>query len=408
MEAGLRAQTWEMADVASDGMTGFPGGGDNSVAAADAAAQLAGLHMGATEGGDVAEEASSAGGEEDWLLCAVVVSGKGLYVGDGTLGDLFCMLHTSDGVCRSRTAVTGMVYSNASPSWPSNGNGNAFVLPVRRSERETHLVVTVWDGSESLEEAIPVGKVHVRLSSFMAVPAGGTGGQRDEAPPKYEYDVDLVPRLAELSQGEAKLTLMLERADIIFEQESAKDQALADLLRRLAMARKKDRLKRLMQWDREYVGHGNSRQHGPPHSRDYSLVALLTQDPAAENGAEQQGSQSGQGLGRPAGGRPSDAVSNTSETHGDSVAASLDSNVLLAKAPVEGMVELLSEGQGAGRGRLVSAPVRAQAELLSRLKYVTLEDGDVVMARGSFPNSFFYIVRGECLVTVRYTLNPKP
>ena len=40
-------------------------------------------------------------------------------------------------------------------------------------------------------------------------------------------------------------------------------------------------------------------------------------------------------------------------------------------------------GQGSGRGRLVTAPVRAQAELLSRLKYVRLADGDVVMARGS-------------------------
>jgi hypothetical protein len=358
-----------MADVSSDGMTRMPGSDEDGAAAANATPQLASLHVGAAEGGDVAEEASSAGGEEDWLLCAVVVSGKGLYVGDGTLGDLFCMLHTSDGVCRSRTAVTGMVYSNASPCWPSNGNGNAFVLPVRRSDRETHLVVTVWDGSESLEEAIPVGKVHVRLSSFMAVPAASVnGGQRDEAPPKYEYDVDLVPRLAELSQGEAKLTLMLERAEPAFELESAKDQALADLLRRLAMARKKDRLKRLMQWDREYVGHGNSRQH-QPHSRDYSLVALLTQDPAAENGGPE---------GRPVGGRPSDAASEASDiAPPDGAAPSLDSSVHV-KAPLEGMVEMLSEGQGAGRGRLVSAPVRAQAELLSRLKYVTLEDGDVV------------------------------
>jgi len=38
-----------------------------------------------------------------WLLCAVISSGSGLYVGEGQLGDLFCMLHTSDGVCRSRT-----------------------------------------------------------------------------------------------------------------------------------------------------------------------------------------------------------------------------------------------------------------------------------------------------------------
>jgi len=60
-----------------------------------------------------------------------------------------------------------MVYSNANPSWPSNGNGNAFVLPVRRSKRQTDLVITVWDGSESLEEAIPVGKVHVNLQQYM-------------------------------------------------------------------------------------------------------------------------------------------------------------------------------------------------------------------------------------------------
>jgi len=76
------------------------------------------------------------------------------------------------------------VYSNALPCWPSNGNGNAFVLPVRRSDRETHLVVTVWDGSESLEEAIPVGKVHIKLSSFMSAQSTAGGAvQRDEVPP---------------------------------------------------------------------------------------------------------------------------------------------------------------------------------------------------------------------------------
>ena len=55
--------------------------------------------------------------------------------------------------------ASAIVYSSAHPTWPSNGNGNAFVLPVRRSDRKTILVVTVWDGSESVEEANPVGKV---------------------------------------------------------------------------------------------------------------------------------------------------------------------------------------------------------------------------------------------------------
>lgn len=160
-------------------------------------------------------------------------------------------------------------------------------------------------------------------------------------------------------------------------QESAKDQALADLLRRLGMARKKDRLKRLMQWDREYVGHGGSRERAAP-SRDYSLVALLTQDP--ENRPE--GSQEpDEGAPDERGGAGSSAQGAASLDDPDAVeGASLGG---ASKAPVEGMVELLSEGQGSGRGRLVTAPVRAQAELLSRLKYVRLADGDVVMARGS-------------------------
>ena len=90
-------------------------------------------------------------------------------------------------------AVTGMVYSNANPAWPSNGNGNAFVLPVRRSKRQTDLVITVWDGSESLEEAIPVGKVHVNLQQFMNFPSLPPGKDtKDDAPPRK-------PRLFDLS-----------------------------------------------------------------------------------------------------------------------------------------------------------------------------------------------------------------
>jgi len=88
----------------------FPGGQGGGTSAAALTAQLA--SAGSTPSGDVTGDPVGASGE-DWLLCAVVVSGKGLYVGEGTLGDLFCMLHTSDGVCRSRTAVTGMVLSPA-------------------------------------------------------------------------------------------------------------------------------------------------------------------------------------------------------------------------------------------------------------------------------------------------------
>ena len=48
-----------------------------------------------------------------WLLCAVICSGKGLYVGEGQLGDLFCMLHTSDGVCRSRTVSLSVILAES-------------------------------------------------------------------------------------------------------------------------------------------------------------------------------------------------------------------------------------------------------------------------------------------------------
>lgn len=80
-----------------------------------------------------------------------------------------------------------MVYSNANPSWPSNGNGNAFVLPVRRSKRQTDLVITVWDGSESLEEAIPVGKVHVNLQEYMQFPVLPPGKDTPDDAPPSEY-----------------------------------------------------------------------------------------------------------------------------------------------------------------------------------------------------------------------------
>jgi hypothetical protein len=41
--------------------------------------------------------------EDSWLLNVVICSGRDLFVGHKTEGDLFCMLHTFDGVSRSRT-----------------------------------------------------------------------------------------------------------------------------------------------------------------------------------------------------------------------------------------------------------------------------------------------------------------
>jgi hypothetical protein len=57
-------------------------------------------------GGGVDENGTSKEDGEggQWLLCVVVCSGDGLYVGaDRMCGDIFCMLHTYDGVTRSRT-----------------------------------------------------------------------------------------------------------------------------------------------------------------------------------------------------------------------------------------------------------------------------------------------------------------
>ena len=330
-----------------------------------------------------------------WLLCAVICSGKGLYVGDGQIGDLFCMLHTSDGVCRSRTAVTGMVYSNANPSWPSNGNGNAFVLPVRRSKRQTDLVITVWDGSESLEEAIPVGKVHVSLTDFMKYPALPPGKEtNDDAPPRYDFDVDLVPRLSALSEEQAQLTIMLERASQVFEGDGAKDQALHDLLRRLGIARKRERLKKLMQWDREYNGNGQARKgSGGVQDRDYSLVSLLTADPAHGGGSRGRTRAGGHGLLIPNAGSRVDG--GQGEMRGDSSA-------LHDGVELEEVMEQLSMsfGEGEGGSRMAAVPVRAQAALVARIKHVVLQDGSLVMERGTAPTSFFYIVSGSCCVTI--------
>ena len=103
-----------MSTPANDGSNGSPSALLAPGAGADRSATLTLDDMGpgpsAESGSDTPSPHSAATDGDDgddasgyWLLCAVICSGKGLYVGEGQLGDLFCMLHTSDGVCRSRT-----------------------------------------------------------------------------------------------------------------------------------------------------------------------------------------------------------------------------------------------------------------------------------------------------------------
>ncbi len=66
--------------------------------------------------------------------------------------------------------------------------------------------------------------------------------------------------------------------------------------------------------------------------------------------------------------------------------------------PLDGMLERLSEGSGA---KLSSVPVRAQAELLARLKPLQFDDGMVIMAKGTQPSSIFFVRSGAVTVSVR-------
>ena len=189
---------------------------------------------------------------------------------------------------------------------------------------------------------------------------------------------------------------MLERASPAFEGDGAKDQALHDLLRRLGISRKRDRLKKLMQWDREYTGNNLARGGAVGSQiRDYSLVSLLTADPSSgavgsetgADGAEGGGMQiPNAGLGR----HGQDGGGNERWAGHDAV-------------EVEEMMEQLSKswgGEGEGGCPMASVPVRAQAALAARIRHVSLQDGSLVMEKGTAPTSFFYIVRGACVVTV--------
>jgi hypothetical protein len=58
--------------------------------------------------------------ESSWLLNVVICSGRDLFVGQNMAGDLFCMLHTFDGVSRSRTvskANLNCIFSLSLATW---------------------------------------------------------------------------------------------------------------------------------------------------------------------------------------------------------------------------------------------------------------------------------------------------
>lgn len=55
-------------------------------------------------------------------------------------------------VCQASSTI---VYNSANPSWPSNGNGNSFVLtvtPPAEVGRSSTLVITVWDCSQTTSD----------------------------------------------------------------------------------------------------------------------------------------------------------------------------------------------------------------------------------------------------------------
>jgi hypothetical protein len=283
-------------------------------------------------------------------------------------------------------AVTGMVYSNASPTWPSNGNGNAFVFPMRSTCRKTDLLVTIWDGSESMEEANPIGKVEISLESLKKI-VSSSQGDPDFLPSPVEYSVDLVPRLAAIAEGgqPATLSIISARAEPEFSQEGGKEGAVTDLLRRLQVRRRRDRLNRLVQWNSIYSGHGAGRTR--KGGSDYSLVALLTSENSPKNVDD--------------GWSPPDPPPLSVSKGTAVLSPPVLPTATTAGEPLENVVERLA--QTAGGGRPIAAPLRAQAALLSRLRPVQFEDGAMILAAGAGPASFFFIRSGHCAVYLRGT-----
>jgi hypothetical protein len=56
-----------------------------------------------------------------------------------------------------------------------------------------------------MEEANPVGKVEINLKEYMAYPKVDPNEPPDRLPKRRDFSVDLVPRLADLHQGEVRV-----------------------------------------------------------------------------------------------------------------------------------------------------------------------------------------------------------
>jgi len=234
-----------------------------------------------------------------------------------------------------------------------------------------------------MEEANPVGKVEINLEAYNSAPPLTD----TELPDKANFSVDLVPRLSEFSQGDVKLSLMLERANASFTGPSARDDALANLLGRLQSSRKRDRMERVQRWWGNYP----QLHRGSSSAGDYSLVALLTKDvvPSPPPPSSLASQLEGRGLGR--------GIENGSGEHQGSVGDEGSEEDGERGRPIHGMLEKLSEAKLKSASR---APMRAQAELLARLKPIQFEDGGIIMAAGTQPESIFFVRSGAVIVTV--------
>jgi hypothetical protein len=120
-------------------------------------------------------------------------------------------------------------------------------------------------------------------------------------------------------------------------------------------------------------------------SSDYSLVALLTADASTPNMEE-------------CAHRMTDKENDGAEGRRGSTGGWAEK---IEEQPLDGMIERLAEGSGA---KLSTVPVRAQAELLARLKPLQLDDGMVIMAKGTQPSSIFFVRSGAVTVSVGFPI----
>ncbi len=121
-------------------------------------------------------------------------------------------------------------------------------------------------------------------------------------------------------------------------------------------------------------------------SSDYSLVALLTADvtnPNMEECAHRM---------------EADRGNDGTEGRRGSLGGRAEK---IEEQPLDGMIERLAEGSGA---KLSTVPVRAQAELLARLKPLQFDDGMVIMAKGTQPSSIFFVRSGAVTVSVCFQI----